>query len=109
MEPITNFLTFKTFISPYALIIFYYLGVIAIPLFSNMLYLSLKNKYIKYIKMGKDMDQKPIEMTNVKFKPIFVIAYLFMLISAEIIWRMMFEFLIAYLQIRDTLVLMLNS
>jgi len=98
-----DFLTFKTFISTEALIIFYYLGVIILPLFSWLLltWVIKRNKLfnISYTN-GKELLWKSLTTKQrFKFVAFFIIAFIFM----ELFWRMLFEFLIAYMQIRDAL------
>jgi len=84
MQELLDIITFKTIISKYVLIIFYYFGAIVIPLFMY--------KYTHYI-------YTPIKSTLPRLYTLFILLFLF----AEILWRMMFEFLIAFLQIRDAL------
>ena len=98
-----DFLTFKTFISTEALIIFYYFGVIILPLFSWLLltWFIKKNKLfnISY-KKGKELLWK---LLTPKQKLNFVAFFILVFIFVELFWRMLFEFLIAYMQIRDAL------
>jgi len=98
-----DFLTFKTFISTKTLIIFYYIGAIVLPIFSWLLFSWLIQKYklldTSY-KSGKELFWKLMsKKQQSKFIAFFVVFFLFM----ELIWRMLFEFLIAYMQIRDAL------
>ena len=86
METIFDIVTFKTMISKPMLFIFYYLGAILAPFFIY--------KYTQSI-------YKPVQNNFTKVFALFVGMFIFM----EILWRMMFEFLIAFLQIRDALVL----
>jgi len=86
MQEILDILTFKTMISKDMLFIFYYLGAIVVPF---IIFLYTKNIY------------KPVQKNAPKVFMIFIAMFIFM----EILWRMMFEFLIAFLQIRDALVL----
>lgn len=85
MQEIIDVLTFKTMISKQMLFIFYYLGAILVP--------YLVYKYTKYI-------YTPMRENAPKYFTLFIASFIFM----EILWRMMFEFLIAFLQIRDALV-----
>ncbi len=85
MQEIMNFLSFKTMISQELLLIFYYMGALVVPLFIY--------KYTKYF-------YKPMQQTMPKIFMLFIILFVFM----ELLWRMLFEFLIAFLQIRDALV-----
>jgi len=77
VQEIIDIITFKTMISEQMLFVFYYLGAITVPF---IIFLYTKNIY------------KPIQKNTPK-------------VFMEILWRMMFEFLIAFLQIRDALVL----
>jgi len=86
MQVIIDIITFKTMISGPMLFIFYYLGAIIVPF---IIFLYTKNIY------------KPVQKNAPKVFMIFITMFIFM----EIFWRMMFEFLIAFLQIRDALVL----
>ena len=100
---LSDFLTFKTFISTEALIIFYYLGAIILPIFSWVLPTWLIKKYkllnTSYTN-GKELLWKILSRKQqVKFVAFFLIIFFFM----ELFWRMLFEFLIAYIQIRDAL------
>jgi len=86
VQAIIDIITFKTMISKDMLFVFYYLGAILVPF---IIFLYTKNIY------------KPVQKNTPKIFMIFIIMFIFM----EILWRMMFEFLIAFLQIRDALVL----
>ena len=85
MQEIIDIITFKTMISKQMLFIFYYTGAILVPF---IIYLYTKSIY------------KPIRKNTPKLFILFITSFIFM----EILWRMMFEFLIAFLQIRDALV-----
>jgi hypothetical protein len=98
-----DFLTFKSFISTEALIIFYYLGAIVLPIAIWHLLTWLIRKYRLLntaYENGKELLWKGLNRKQqTKFIAFFVISFLFM----ELFWRMFFEFLIAYMQIRDAL------
>lgn len=86
MQELLDILTFKTMISKQMLFIFYYFGAILVPL--------LVYKYTSQI-------YRPMKNKAPKIFVLFVAIFIFI----EILWRMMFEFLIAFLQIRDALVI----
>ena len=98
-----DFLTFKSFISTEVLIIFYYLGAIMLPVGIWLLLGWLIRKYRLLntaYENGKDLFWKSLNRKQQnKFIVFFTISFLFM----ELFWRMFFEFLIAYMQIRDAL------
>ena len=98
-----DFLTFKDFISIPILIIFYYFGAVVFPFFMWIFSTWLMKKY-KVIEAlhekGKAMLWSALSnKQKVKLILAFLVAFLFM----ELFWRMLFEFLIAYMQIRDAL------
>ena len=99
-----DFLTFKTFISTEALIIFYYLGALILPVGLWLFLTWLINKYRLLntaFESGKELLWKSLSRKQqAMFVAFFIIAFLFM----ELFWRMLFEFLIAYMQIRDALI-----
>ena len=78
-----NFLTFKTFITPFFLMLFYYIGAVLVP-------------FVIYYKRGFII--KKIAINN--HAKAFLIFIFFML---EIMWRIMFEFMIGYFQIHNAL------
>ena len=98
-----DFITFKSFISTEVLIIFYYIGALILPVGLWILLTRLIRKY-KYLNTayenGKAIVWKSLnKQQQTKLVAFFITCFLFM----ELFWRMLFEFLIAYMQIRDAL------
>jgi len=98
-----DFLTFKTFISTDALIVFYYIGALVLPvgLWILLFWLLRKFKLMNAVfEQGKSMIWETLTgQQKIRLMTLFVVCFLFM----ELFWRMLFEFLIAYMQIRDAL------
>ncbi len=98
-----DFLTFKSFISTEVLIIFYYLGALILPIGLWLLVTWLTRKYKFFTtayESGKEIIWKSLNRNQkTKLVGFFITSFLFM----EIFWRMLFEFLIAYMQMRDAL------
>ena len=98
-----DFLTFKDFISIPVLIGFYYLGAVVMPIFMWFFSFWLGRKFtiISDIRhAGKEKIWNSLSMKQkMLFMAMFTVAFLFM----ELFWRMLFEFLIAYMQMRDAL------
>ena len=98
-----DFLTFKTFISTEALILFYYIGALTLPtgIWFFLIWLLRKYKYINTAyENGKVIVWKSLnKQQQMKLVSFFIVTFLFL----ELFWRMLFEFLIAYMQIRDAL------
>lgn len=104
MANVMDFLSFKTFISTEALIVFYYIGALIAPIVIWEVTRCAIKKYKLFdvvIRNGKEMIWASLEKKRkVKLVIIVVLALLLM----EILWRMLFEFLIAYMQIHAALV-----
>jgi hypothetical protein len=98
-----DFLTFKSFISTEVLIIFYYLGAIIMPVGIWLFLTWLVRKYdllnIAY-ENGKNIIWKSL---NKKQQAIIIVFFVTAFLFMELFWRMLFEFLIAYMQMRDAL------
>lgn len=98
-----DFLTFKAFISTEVLILFYYLGALILPL---GVWFFLRWLLKKYTLLGDAFTHGKVPIWSVinrqqRSKLILICITLFLF--AELFWRMLFEFLIAYMQIRDAL------
>jgi hypothetical protein len=99
-----NFLSFKSFISTEVLIIFYYIGAMILPIGIWILLTWLIGKY-QFINATYENGKELIwESLNIKQKTKVLTFFIFCLLFMELFWRMFFEFLIAYMQIRDALV-----
>ena len=98
-----DFITFKSFISIPVLISFYYLGAFILPFFTWYFstWIIRKFKFVDSLHTkGKEMiGSTSNEKQKSKLIAVFFVVFLFM----ELFWRMLFEFLIAYMQIRDAL------
>ena len=106
MQYLEDFLRFKSFISPYILFIFYYMGALGLPIASWFFTIWLRKKYwgiSEAYTLGKETVKRT---TTKKYRIRFIFLFIFLFFSIEIMWRMLFEFLIAYLQIRDALLVL---
>ena len=106
MQHLEDFLSFKYFISPYVLFVFYYMGALGIPIASWFFSIWLKKKYWLVSDVYASSKKILIKTTRTKYRVWFFLLVSFLFLWMEIIWRMLFEFLIAYLQIRDALLLL---
>lgn len=98
-----DFLSFKELISIPVLIGFYYLGAIVFPFF-----MWIFSKWaVKKYKLVGDVQSKGKDLIwrtlNTKQKTLFIATFLMIFLFMELFWRMMFEFLIAFMQMRDAL------
>ena len=99
-----DFLTFKTFISIPVLIGFYYMGAIVMPMFIWFFSTWLIKKFGVFADIHKAGRDKLWSLLSTQQKILFVAAFIMAFFFMELFWRMMFEFIIAYMQMRDALV-----
>ncbi|MDO9515492.1 MAG: DUF4282 domain-containing protein [Syntrophales bacterium] len=104
METLLAFVLFKRFISLYVLIPAYYIGAVGIPFFGWFTLLRVRQKYPLIYAIEEQID-KLIYQTDSgkKTRAAFILIFAIIFVLMEIMWRMLFEYLIAFLQIRDTL------
>jgi len=98
----TDFLTFKTFISIDVLILSYYIGAIIIPI---VIWLS-KGYLQKKFKILDKLNSSLLNLfgtMSLKKRLLSILLFLFMFMSMEIVWRMCFEAMIGYFQIIESL------
>ncbi len=100
----SDFLTFKSFISPTMLLIFYYLGVAMLPFAIWYFSTHIVSRYGLVDTLHKKGKHFIWKMLSSKQRITIIFVFFSLLIMMELIWRMMFEFLIAYMQIRNVLV-----
>ena len=98
-----EFIVFKSFISIEVLIIFYYIGAIILPIIVWVYSKPLIKKYQlfseSYFK-GKDFLWRLLnKKQKVKLIGLFIPFFIFV----QLLWRILFEFLIAFMQIHDAL------
>lgn len=98
-----DFLTFKDFISIPVLITFYYFGAVIFPSFVWILLVWFIKKY-HFIGVVHDKGKTALwGILSNKQKIMLILSFLVAFLFMELFWRMLFEFLIAYMQIRDAL------
>lgn len=101
-----DFLTFKTFISTEALMLFYYLGALVLPI-GLWLFLAWLIKRYKLLNTAYENGKELLwRLLTTKQKMQFVSFYIISSLFMELFWRMLFEFLIGYMQMRDALLQM---
>ena len=104
MEILLDFILFKRFISLYVLIPFYYVGAVGIPLLCWFTLLRVRQKYPLLHAIEKRIDTLVYQtVIDKRIRAAFILIFMVISVLMEIMWRMLFEYLIAYLQIRDAL------
>ncbi|MCW8820802.1 MAG: DUF4282 domain-containing protein [Sulfurovum sp.] len=96
-----DFLTFHTFITPALLIFMYYIGAILIPVVSWYLARWIKKVYFSEIskKVKTSLETHTVSRQRFLIYAVFFICFFCM----EILWRVIFEFFIAYFDMHDAL------
>jgi hypothetical protein len=98
-----DFLSFRTFVSPYALIGFYYLGTLVIPLATWGLTIWARRR-VRLIGYAYELGRGPtLDRLSPRYRTLVIALVVGAFLFMELLWRMMFEFLIGYLQMRDAL------
>jgi len=93
-----DFLTFKTFISPYFFMTFYYMGAIVMPIFIiyKHSYLQQKFSFIdRCCKMALSFFNNLSNKRKIQSILFMIFAFLFL----EVMWRVAFEFVLGYFRI----------
>ena len=96
-----DFLTFQTFITPSLLIFMYYIGALFIPVVSWYLLKWIKLSYFQEI--SRRIKEEIQTRTTVKVRIFMYMAFIICFLCMEILWRVMFEFFIAYFDMHDAL------
>jgi hypothetical protein len=98
-----DFITFKSFISTEVLIVFYYIGAIILPVGTWYFVTWLIRKYVFFNIAYEEGKERFWKALTPKQKSKIIIFFITSFFFMELFWRMLFEFLIAYMQIRDAL------
>ena len=109
MTTLLDILTFRTFLAPYALPFFYYLGALGVPFAAWGLLVWLRRRYGRLdqaIQTGGGIAPPETRRRGRGLVlPPFLRPFLFM----ELMWRLLFEYLIAFLQMREALLLQVGQ
>ena len=103
MQGFIDFLNFRLFISPYVLVACYYIGGIGMPVASWFLLLWIRRRFTVAADIHDAAATTLIDNTGLNNRFLLSLLFIACFICMEIAWRMLFEFLIAYLQMREAL------
>ena len=99
-----DFLSFKSFISTEVLIVFYYIGAVILPFGLILIFSWFIRKY-EIVEVTYQKGKDAVWAVLSKKQKIKLVAFLItLLLFMELFWRMLFEFLIAYMQMRDAII-----
>jgi hypothetical protein len=102
-QTLRDFVSFQTFVSPYALIVFYYLGALVMPLATWGLMIWARRRAQLLGDAYEFARGLALDRLSPRQRALVMVLALGAFLFMELLWRMMFEFLIAYLQMRDAL------
>ncbi len=88
-----EYLTFNKFLTPFVMIFFYYAGALGIPLFLLFYSRDFLSKGYKHLST----------LLSIKNRWIFSLSIIFLFFCMELCWRMIFELIIAYFDMHDSL------
>jgi len=98
----TDFLTFKTFLSIEVLILSYYIGAVIIPIAMWLSKAYLQRRF-KILDRFNTFLLNLFGTMSLKRKLLSILLFILMFISMEIVWRMCFEMMIGYFQMIEAL------
>lgn len=104
MDVLYDFLTFRYFISHNVLHIIYFLGAAGIPFLTWRLSQRLQSWLEQSLSGAIRPRRQPLD-GNQSTGRIYGLFFI-MFILIEIVWRVMFEFLMAFLQMREALMIL---
>jgi hypothetical protein len=101
LDHILDFLTFRYLISPYALMVFYYLGAVMMPLAMWFFWIWLKRRYIRLSQARDKLGTLGRDYLSPAQRAGIVIGCILCFFMMELFWRMMFELMIAYFHMAE--------
>jgi len=106
MQTLIDYFSFKSFISLDVMRVCYALGAVIMPVAGVLLWLWIKRRY-QLIDAAYGQGKSWLRQLTSPAQRLWLYGlFILLFVCAEIVWRMMFEYLIAYLQIRDVLLQM---
>ena len=103
MHTLIDYFSFKSFISLDILRVCYALGAVVMPAAGWTSWLWVKRRYQWVDTAYGEGTSWLRHLTSPDQRLLLYAMFILFFVFAEIVWRMMFEYLIAYLQIRDVL------
>jgi hypothetical protein len=106
MQGLVDFLNFRSFLSPGILKVTYFVGAFVVPV---LIWLFLRKVWQRYPGLLRIPVTKGYNALSTEGKVRLIAFFAVLVVVTEILWRMAIEYLIAYLQIRDALMLLLEK
>ncbi|TFG92289.1 MAG: DUF4282 domain-containing protein [Syntrophobacterales bacterium] len=104
METFLDFILFKKFVSVYVLVPFYYVGAIGMPFLCWFALLRVRQESLLIYAIEERIDKLLYQtVIGKRIRAAFILIFTIIVMLIEMMWRVLFEYLIAYLHIRDAL------
>jgi hypothetical protein len=103
LDFIGDFIRFRIFVTPYFLVAVYYLGALGVPFFAWYIAFRLKKKEPEWL-AAASRSAWSVKVMPYKARIVTIGLVLFLLM--ELFWRMMFEAMLAYFQIREAMMIL---
>lgn len=107
MSGLIDFLNFRWYLSPYALLVFYYTGALLMPLMVFLFWQWLKIRFAAWRtvtqKVGEQLNSFGQRNLSRAQRIGILLLCILCFLMAELFWRMMFEFMIAYFNMASDL------
>lgn len=104
MQTLVAFFSFETFISLEVLTAFYFLGAIVIPVFAFVFAVWLYKRLGRNTELVNTVASELWQQLDLKQKFWLSVAFVIGFIFMQLLWRMLFEFLIAFMQMHQVIV-----
>ncbi|MDO9508039.1 MAG: DUF4282 domain-containing protein [Thermovirgaceae bacterium] len=104
MQWLLDFLNFDVFVSPGILKALYFIGALVLPLLGWFVLQKARSRYPGVEAFFSAANST----TGTRFRFLRWLFFAFAIICAETLWRIIFEYLVAYLQMRDALMKLLQ-
>jgi len=104
METVADFLAFRTLVSPSLLIVFYYLGALGVPL-TGWVFSRWLARRLRWTAPARTAGRATMtRLIRRRERRLFPVLFVLTFVVMELGWRMMFEFMLAYFQMRELLI-----
>ena len=113
MQWILDVITLRFFITPYVILLIYWFGALVVPVAGWLLWRWLLGKLRQHDTTARGMDGLANTVAQLdqkgEWRWLFWSGFMLTFLLLELLWRMLFEFLIAYFHIHQALMQLSRS
>jgi len=100
---VADYLTFRSMIGIPVLIVFYYIGALVLPAVAWLAARWLSKRMGRLAELHRQGRAWLWSSLSGRQRLLVILLFVLMFLFMELIWRLMFEYLIAFMQMRDAL------